>query len=361
VHDIRPLTKADLLPLAELRNRSDRRLDRDLELVADFYRSRFLEHPRSDDRVRSLVCAAKDGSLVGFSGAVPRVAVWGGREIRVAVLSHYMVDPERGAGLAAVRLMRTMMNGAQDVALSDEATPRLEDIWRGLRGSSADALQLSWMRPLRPARLALTRLRARGGALRGLATLGRPLAAPSDALFGRLGQTRQHGFTPSFRVTSLATEELLAHWERFGRGRALCSRPDAVTLDWMLARARERRDAGEFRADGFRLPDGSLAGWALWYLEPGGSCEVVQLAATPRTVRDVLDQLFQRAWAGGGLAVTGRLELPFLGAFADRHCLFERRGVRTLVHSQDPELVRAFQAGDVFFSRLEGEWCLWFA
>jgi hypothetical protein len=360
MHEIRPLTAADLLPLAELRNRSDGRPDRDLKRVADFYRSRFLEHPRSDDRVRSLVCAAKDGSLIGFSGAVPRTAIWDGGEIRVAVLSHYMVDAERGAGLAAVRLMRTMMNGAQDVSLTDEATPRLEDIWRGLRGASADALHLHWVRPLRPARLVLERLRARGGVLRGLAALGRPLSAPGDAVFARLGPARQRGFTPSFRETPLGAEELLAEWKRFGRDRALRSRPDATVLDWMLARARERRDAGEFRADGFRLPDGRLAGWALWYLAPGGSCEVVQLAASLRTVRDILDQLFQRAWAGGALAVTGRLEPPFLGAFADRHCLFERRGVRTLVHSRDPQLVRAFQAGDVFFSRLEGEWCLWF-
>jgi hypothetical protein len=35
-------------------------------------------------------------------------------------------------------------------------------------------------------------------------------------------------------------------------------------------------------------------------------------------------------------------------------------GPWVLVHARDPEFVRAFEHGDAFFSRLEGEWCLRF-
>ena len=85
---------------------------------------------------------------------------------------------------------------------------------------------------------------------------------------------------------------------------------------------------------------------------------MLQIAATPSSVHDVLDHLFYQAWRQGALAVTGRLEPRFLQALSDKYCLFHRRGPWMLVSAKKPRLVQSFLNGDAFFSRFDGEWCL---
>jgi hypothetical protein len=103
-----------------------------------------------------------------------------------------------------------------------------------------------------------------------------------------------------------------------------------------------------------------VLGWYIGRLGDDGVVETLQLAATPASVGDVLDQLFHRAWRHGAVAVTGRLEPRFLQALSDRYCVFHRRGPWVLFHSTRPRLVEAFHAGEACLSRLDGEWSLRF-
>lgn len=84
--------------------------------------------------------------------------------------------------------------------------------------------------------------------------------------------------------------------------------------------------------------------------------EVVQLGARPERYGALLDHLFYAAWRDGSVAVSGRLQPPFLETLSDKACGFSRNGPPVLVHSRHPELLRAVRDGQGFLSRLEGEW-----
>jgi hypothetical protein len=47
-------------------------------------------------------------------------------------------------------------------------------------------------------------------------------------------------------------------------------------------------------------------------------------------------------------------------ALSDKYCVFHRRGPWVLVRATNPQVLRSFQNGDVFFSRFDGEWGLGF-
>jgi hypothetical protein len=46
-----------------------------------------------------------------------------------------------------------------------------------------------------------------------------------------------------------------------------------------------------------------------------------------------------------------------MASLADQHGVFTSGGMRFLMRSRDPVTENLFHRGDVFFSRLEGEWC----
>jgi hypothetical protein len=135
---------------------------------------------------------------------------------------------------------------------------------------------------------------------------------------------------------------------------------DHRTFEWQLERARRRKAVNNLHTAVIRNKESIVIGWYLYSLEPDGMADVLQIAAKPSSIHLVLDHLFYRAWRQGATAVTGRLEPRFLQALSDKYCLFHRRGPWMLVSSKKPEVVRAFQVGDAFFSRFDGEWCLGF-
>jgi hypothetical protein len=104
-----------------------------------------------------------------------------------------------------------------------------------------------------------------------------------------------------------------------------------------------------------RREHGAL-GWYLYYAEPGGIGEVVQIAARDGSVDDVLDHLFYDAWRHGVVALSGQLQPRLLRALSDRSCLFRHGGAWMLVHARDPELISVIHRGDAFLTRLDGEW-----
>jgi hypothetical protein len=109
-----------------------------------------------------------------------------------------------------------------------------------------------------------------------------------------------------------------------------------------------------------RDPNGKMAGWFLYYLDPGGISRVIQLAARNDRVRPTLEHLFQHASDRGALALEGRMDPRFAEELGRMQCFFRNCGELTLLHSRDPALLAPLLGGNAFFTRLEGEWWLRF-
>jgi hypothetical protein len=134
---------------------------------------------------------------------------------------------------------------------------------------------------------------------------------------------------------------------------------DRISLQWALGRAARFQGRGALRKVIVKSKKQGTAGWYISYSNPGGVEEVLQISAKPGTAQDVFDHLLHNAQQRGAAAISGRFDPVFMESYVERGCIM-RCGPWVLVHSRNPEVTRAFQDGDVFFSRLEGEWCLHF-
>jgi hypothetical protein len=144
------------------------------------------------------------------------------------------------------------------------------------------------------------------------------------------------------------------------QGSALQPAYDARSLAWLLQQSELKTRHGKLRSRLVRDGAGEALGWYLYYLQPGGVSEVLQIVAVAGAFDRVLQRLFVDAWRGGAAAVRGRLDPRFLQQLSDRHCWFRREGTWMIAHSRHAEVMSALHRGDAFVSRLEGEWWLRF-
>ncbi len=321
------------------------------------FREIFFENPWYDADLPSLVYREDGGRILGFYGVVPRPMRMKGRPIRVAVSSQFMVDPSIRNRLAAVELQRAFFAGPQDLSFTDGANNPSRRIWEGLGGVTAFPYTVHWTRPLRPAKYFLERWKER--LLAPLRTALQPPCAVADILATRLSRSpfRQFEQPPE---EDLNGEMLLEQLPKFSQTKSLCPDYDELSLGWLLGQAEKKKSQGRLRRAVVRNSGGQIAGWYLYYLNPLGICQVLQLVATKHSIRRVLDRLFYHAWRLGSFAVSGRLDPEFVPALSEAHCLFSFHGPQMLVYSKQPELLEAVQRGDAFLSRLEGEWWMRF-
>jgi len=128
---------------------------------------------------------------------------------------------------------------------------------------------------------------------------------------------------------------------------------DGQQLPWLRGRGHER---GGLLAELVRK-DETPVGWYVCHLKVGGYCRVVQIAATPRGVDTVLNNLYHRAWQMGAIAVVGRMEphlIPSLSS-GPRDNLVVASG-QFLVHARDESITDAILTGDILVTLLDGEW-----
>jgi len=126
----------------------------------------FLDHPWRHEPLTSFVCETPRGAIAGFLGVTPRRMRFKGRSILVAVSAHLMVDPDERASLSGVQLQQALFAGPQDLAITDGATDQGLAIWTGLGGRVAGLPSMTWLRPLRPAALAVAMCDRSTGCLR---------------------------------------------------------------------------------------------------------------------------------------------------------------------------------------------------
>jgi hypothetical protein len=358
VATVRTLVEDDIPAVAALFGRAypDQRWDSTAACEA-YFREILLENPWRALDLPSCV-AEEDGRIAGFAGVLPRRMVFRGKPIRVAVGCQFVVDPNRRHGLTAVQLARAALSGPQDLFIADGANDLSRRMWVGLGGTAPLLYNLHWMRPLRPARFALSLMDERRPLPPFLAPPARLLASLADRLAPKIFSPSERE-EPGLREDELDVAAMLAHLPEVAEGSALQPAYDARSLAWLLQQTARKARHGKLRARAV-LDGGQVLGWYLHYARAGQVSEAVQIAARQGAFGRVLQRLLADAWLHGATAVRGRLDPRHIEELSERHCWFRREGTWTLVHSRHPDLSAALNQGNAFLSRLEGEWWLRF-
>jgi hypothetical protein len=318
----------------------------------------FLENPSQDTLLPSLVYEEDAEGVVGFLGVVPRRMTMNGRRVQAAIGSQFVVAQTGHAGHISLQLAEAFLRGPQDLSICDEATDLSRKIWEGLGGTTSLLHSLYWTRPLRPGRLALSLLRDRPR-LVPLAVAAKPLARLVDEIATRVPQNHLFELGSDLSAGDDLIESVLTCLPTLVGARSLRVDYDAPTFRWLLERARQKKGSGSLHAAVVKDGD-RIVGWYVYHLERDQIATVLQVAAETDAVRTVLDQLFWQAGHHGAIAVTGRAEPRYLQDLSESYCLFHRRGPWVLLNARQQALLRSFETGDAWFSRLDGEWCLGF-
>ena len=351
---IRPFTPQDIPEVVDLHKRvfpGNPFPSSELEI---HFRHLFFENPWYDADLPSLVYQEQGEKICGFYGVIPRRMRMQGRPIRVAVSSQFMVDPSVRNRLAAVELQKTFFTGPQDLSFTDGANDASRRIWEGLGGLTALPYSVHWTRLLRPARYFLERWKERGLSILAQVAM-RPLSAVVDSLAARRRRSPFHQASQP-PEENFDWEDLLGLLPEFAGPKSLRPDYDAHSLRWLLQEANSKKCHGQLRKALVRNGAGQIVGWYMYYLNPNGISQVLQLVANKNSIRRVLDQLYFHAWRSGSFAISGRMDPEFVADFSEERCLFNFKGPRMLVHSRRADLREAIQRGDAFLTRLEGEW-----
>lgn len=360
---MRPFAETDIDQVADLHRRVFQTGPAGPRLEAAYrayFTSIFLAHPWLDESMPSLVYEEDQGRLTGFLGVTPRRMLLDGQPLRVAVSSQFMVEPGSRAHLAAVKLLRAFAAGPQDLCLADEANDVSRRIWEAVGGSTALLYSLYWLRPLRPGGCLLRRLEQRGLSP-ALVSAWAPVCRLLDAVLDRLPRAPLRPAAATAAGSTLDGETLARCLAETGRRFRLRPAHDPGTLEWLFGVLAGKRAHGTFRRVMVRSATQDVLGWYLYYSNPGGVGEVLQVGARGGAMGQVLDHLFHDAWTDGLIALTGRIEPRFVQDLAERECLFHHRGYWTLVQSDRAGVLEAIHGGDAFLTRLEGEWSMRFA
>ncbi len=357
---VRPFTASDIPQVARLHLKVFPEAYGEHRRTSDAYdaylRSVFLDGPYHAAGFPSLVCE-HGGDVIGFLGVVPlRVRVrsklgW------ATCLTQFSVDPDR-RGLTGLMMLRHHLAGPQDLSFADECDERVVKLWEWAGGAAVTLSSLHFMRPLRPGRFALSFARQRR-ALAPFARAAAPAVNLMDAALARLPGSHFKIRTPTTHGEALDASTMAESLPRVAGSRSILPAydRDEHALRWRLCRANAYARRGPLRRTLVRDHGGKALGWYVAYFPPGEVGEVLQVAASPADVEAVLGQLCHDAAKAGVVGLAGRVDPALAQGYSDAYCLFSRRGPWTLVHSRDAGLIDLFHRGQVFVSRLEGEWC----
>jgi GNAT superfamily N-acetyltransferase len=318
--------------------------------LARYFERTLLDHPWADPGIPSLVYEDDDGSVLGFVGCHVRRALLDGRAIRVVCAGQLVADPSvrrRGAGAI---LVRHLLEGPQELSITDGGTSPVAAVWEKFGGRTRFLQSISWARLFRPTRTVAALLERHGSAAAG--RMLRPVAAAVDMVASRRARPK-----PSDEVDppqDLTAGTVLEHIGDVAGHSRLRPNYDEPFLDWLFREMRSVSARGELVRRAVRKR-GRLMGWYVAYLPPGGIGQAIQIAAAERAAGAVLDQLFEEAWRRDVAALQGRLEPGLFEPIFERRCLL-RYGERALAHSRDPAIASALAAGDGMLTRMDGEW-----
>lgn len=364
VKPVRAFEKADIPQVADMFQRlmlSDTPSRRKLSTTAlpDYFDLMFFRNPWYDEELPSLVYQENNGNIIGFLGVVPRRMLLWDQPIRMALSFHFMVEPESRSSLAGVHLLKTFFSGPQDLSFTDGAGQVGRRVWEGVGGVAAPLYSMQWTRILRPSQHAIDLLGKRKMFSPFIGALS-PFSHLADAAAARmLPQHFPHADSQQ-PEEELDAQTILEYLPQFSKVEALQPAYDDHSLRWLLEEAAQMRSYGALQKVLVRDAKREVAGWYMYYLNPGGTSTVLQIAGKKHSINDILDHLFDHARRRGVTALFGRIEPRFMREMSDKHCYFNCEGGWTLIHSNNNELLHVIQRGNAFLTNLEGEWCLVF-
>lgn len=355
---IRQLTEDDLEELAILRtpDRATKTQRRRAHIaLTQLYPKLFLRAPTYRTDPAGLVSAAADGRLTGMIAVGARPMLFDGRPITAAIGADLYVAKDARKSMAGVALMKGLLNGPQDVTISDVANDKTRQLWERLGGFVASGWNINWLGILRPCRLVADMLQERqagripGGILKMISPI--PDRFAPDSLRCNVPPA-----DTDLLESTLTSVEFSQHIRELTCEESVQPVYSAASAAWMWQRLPYLSpNSGSVSAVTVRNRKGRLLGWYIYTLKPGGIARVAQIAARSADAGAVVNHLFARTFKEGAAAIAGRMQPRFQQLLIDRGCLFRGRETYTLIHSRDPGITEAFRSGHAWLSVLDGE------
>jgi hypothetical protein len=327
-----------------------------------YFRELYVTSPWVDSTTRSLVYESKSGRIVGFLGGIRRKMSLRGQPIRVSCGGNFVVHPDARSTMAGLHLLKTYMEGDQELSLTDSANDISRHLLERLGFRTIVPLSISWARALRPCHYSVHAVSSVAGpALSAtLKVVAKPFCSAMDAIAGRLASSPFHQTESSLHAAELDVETLLQCLAEFRGPCSLWPEYDVQSLGWLLTFIQRMHPRVDLRKVVLRDDRQKILGWYVYYSKPGAVGQVMQIGGELRFTKDVLGHLFYDAWKRGAIALHGVVPTNSIPDFWEKSCFFTCRSGWTLAHSRNPELLALLNRGDAFFSRLDGESCLGF-
>jgi hypothetical protein len=277
-----------------------------------------------------------------------------GTPVSVGIGQHLMVDK---ATFAALQLFKAFISGPQDISIADLAADVTKKLWERLGGTTAYTHSIFWRKPLRPIATA-SQYAKRKKSLSLVGSALAPFASGLDSLLNLIAIAPLHISKPDTRGEELTIDTMLQDLPKFSSGRDLIPAYTKESLKWLFDILSREQRFGALRKVLVKDSVGTNIGWYIYHLNPTGRSEVLQIAGTSGSYREVLHHLLYDAREHGSPEIAGRVDPLFMKEYADRYCLFFPGSAWVLMHSKIPDVVNAINAGNVFLTRLDGD--LWF-
>lgn len=348
---IRPFTVDDIPAVAHLfRGVFLKNAKRGAHSLEDTLKREFFEHPWRDPNLPSLVFADAKGGVTGFIGVRPLRLRFNGEPVMAAVGGSLMVDDPTHNALTGARLLRSFLNGPQDLSVSESANAVSQPMWDKLGGRTEPAYSMDWLRVFKPAGLTIAVAADRFAPARLL----RPFAAAFDWCAARVRRNPLRVDTGFDKGVDVDTDEIVEAILRLSPSDGLRPDWDRESLRWFIEQAAEKERFGPLVRRVVHDRHGATVGAYVYCVRARGVALVLQIFAGPRAAEDVVDDLIADAGRRGAVAVRGRVQPELADILLRRRAVFLHVS-SMVVRSKRSELLKAIQAGQATITGLASE------
>ena len=349
---IRPFKYEDLSDVAKMVTNGYRGLrGRDVSIAIDSMEEIFFQNPWENEINSSLVYEDLKGNIKGFIGLSPRSMKFKGSKITLLVFHNFVVENE--SSLVGVQMLKKLFEGSHDLIIGDATSVPLKNVWTSLGGTIGYTYSYKWTIPIHPIvnKIGIGYLRRKLNTPL-LYKLLKPTLLAGEELLGKLKGAPYQYNKPDGYTKEITIEQLSEYIQKFTTHFSL--QPDYTpdNLNWLLKVAEYPDKRGKFKYIGVYDSNDELAGWFIFFPNPGGTSKVILMHSINRKESLVVDHLVFLNQEAGAINVYGQLEPPFIDTLRSRYCNIAP-GPWILLHGKNPELIFDIISGKTYLSKLE--------